>query len=106
MVVYTMRLNPNAMDCLLHFERIAQRQTRCLIKVVQSDQQGEYLSKELQKHLSRCGIVHDLGAPYSFDQNRVAERMNRTILSPVHAMVLHEHLQNLCRRKSFVLLCM
>lgn len=71
---------------------MAQRQIGRVIKSVPSDQGVEDKTKKWQEKLSRCGIVHDLPAPYSLHQNVAVERMDRSLLSLVRAMLRHKHL--------------
>src|SRR5208282_6395850 len=47
---------------------------------------GEY-EKWMEAHLKGSGIIHETTAPYSPDQNGVAERANRTIMERVKAII-------------------
>ncbi|CAI7740829.1 unnamed protein product [Closterium sp. NIES-54] len=62
-------------DWLLMVERQAMR----LVKVLRSDQGGEFLGAEFTKFLKRNGIRHQLTCPGTPQQNGIAERANRTI---------------------------
>ncbi len=62
------------------------------IKVLRSDNGGEYLSKEFESFLKKNGIVHQLSVPYNPAQNGVAERMNRTIMESTRSMLSHAHM--------------
>ena len=59
------------------------------LKTLQSDNGGEYLSKEMTQFLEDRGIQHRLTTPYNPFQNGVAERLNRTLCDLVRTM-LHE----------------
>src|SRR5438034_7486311 len=41
----------------------------------------------MESHLKGSGIIHEATAPYSPDQNGVAERANRTIMERVKAII-------------------
>ncbi len=50
------------------------------IKVLQSDNGREYVSKKFDTFLAECGTQQQTSAPYLPQQNGVAERANRTIM--------------------------
>ncbi|GKC92548.1 pol polyprotein [Tanacetum coccineum] len=58
------------------------------IKVVRSDRGGEYVSP-FAKLCAKHGIRHEFTAPYSPQQNGIAERKNRTLKEMVTAMLIH-----------------
>ena len=49
------------------------------VKVLRSDNEGEYPSKEFKNYLASKGIKHPLSISGRPEQNRVAERMNQTL---------------------------
>ena len=59
------------------------------LKVLQSDNGGEYLSKQMIGFLKDRGIQHRLTTPYNPHQNGVAERINRTLCDLIRSM-LHQ----------------
>lgn len=62
------------------------------IKVLRTDNGGEYCSKEFESYLKQKGISHQLTAPYSPAQNGVSERMNRTLVESATCMMHHASL--------------
>ena len=50
---------------------------------------GEYVSQEFETYLKSKGIRHELTVPHSPQQNRVAERMNRTLMESARSMLAH-----------------
>ena len=54
-------------------------QTGWKVKVLRSDNGGEYTSKEFKDYLASKGIKHKLSIPGRLEQNRVVEHMNRTL---------------------------
>ena len=66
-----------------------ERQTGGKVQRVRSDRGGEYLGGILQDFLKQRGIVHETSAPHTPQQNGAAERLNRTLLERVRAM-LHD----------------
>jgi transposase InsO family protein len=68
-----------------------EKQMGKLIKRLRIDGGGEY-EKWMGKHLKGSGIIHETTAPYSPDQNGVAERANRTIMERVKAIIAEAQL--------------
>jgi len=58
------------------------------VKAVRSDHGGEYMSGMLDVFFKEKGIVHQLSAPYTPQQNGAAERLNRTLLDKVRSMLI------------------
>src|SRR5271155_870506 len=63
-----------------------EKQSGKVIKRLRTDGGGEY-EKWMEAHLKGSGIIHETTAPYSPDQNGVAERANRTIMERVKAII-------------------
>ena len=59
------------------------------VKVLRSDNGGEYCSKTFQVYLKEHGIQHQTTVPYNPEQNGTAERMNRTLLESACSMMFH-----------------
>ena len=57
------------------------------MKILRSDNGGEYTSKEFSNYLKEKGIQHQLSIPRTPQQNGVAERMNRTIQETARSMM-------------------
>jgi transposase InsO family protein len=57
------------------------------IKILRSDNGGEYTSKEFVNFCKDVGIKRELTTPYNPQQNGVAERKNRTIMEVVKTMI-------------------
>ena len=55
---------------------MVENQTERKVKVLRSDNGGEYTSKEFKDYLVSKGIKHQLSIPGQSEQNGVAERMN------------------------------
>ena len=66
-----------------------ENQTGRRIKVLRSDNGGEYTSKDFDEYCRQEGIKRQLTVPYTPQQNGVAERKNRAVVGAVRAM-LHD----------------
>ena len=57
------------------------------IKVLRSDNGGEYVNKDFTDFCAKEGTRREWTAPYNPEQNGVVERKNRTIVEAVKAMM-------------------
>uniref|UniRef100_A0A2N9GPK3 Integrase catalytic domain-containing protein n=1 Tax=Fagus sylvatica TaxID=28930 RepID=A0A2N9GPK3_FAGSY len=84
-----------ALESFIHYKKEVENQLNKKIKVLRSDRGGEYESP-FGEFCSQHGIVHQTTAPYSPQQNGVAERKNRTLKEMMNAMLISSGLpQNL-----------
>ena len=78
-----------------HFKNEVENQLDRKIKVIRSDRGGEY-EAHFGDFCSQHGIIHQTTAPYSPQQNGVAERKNKTLKKMINALLLSSGLpQNL-----------
>ncbi len=63
------------------------------IKLLRSDNKGEFVSKKFDAFLVECGIQRQTSVPYSPQQNGVAKRANRTIMECARSMILAQGLE-------------
>lgn len=57
------------------------------IKVLRTDNGGEYVSNAFKAYLEQHGITHQTTIAYTPQQSGVAERMNRTLVDLVRSML-------------------
>lgn len=69
------------------FQAFVENQLGTKIKAIRTDGGGEYVNKEFIDYLSSKGIEHQTTAPYSPQQNGVAERTNRTITEKARSIL-------------------
>jgi transposase InsO family protein len=62
------------------------------VKMFRTDRGGEFLNANLNQYFSTQGIVHQLTAPYTPEQNGVAERYNRTLVETARTFLLSSSL--------------
>ena len=96
--VYLLRSKDKALEMFQHFKDEVENQLDRKIKVVRSDRGGEYeapFGDFCSQHGINC-IIHQTTAPYSPQQNGVAEHKNRTLKKMMNALLLSSGLpQNL-----------
>ena len=62
------------------------------VKILCTDNGGEFTSDEFEKYLKKEGIKHQLTIPKCPEQNGVAERFNRTLVEMVRSMLADSEL--------------
>jgi len=72
-------------DCFLNFRNVFEQDGR-RIKAIRTDGGGEY-RKQMADLFIEFGISHEETAPYTPEQNGVAERANRTICNRVRSIL-------------------
>lgn len=92
--VYFMKNKSEVLEKFKEFHAYAMNVGENPIKILRSDNGGEYSSKEFESFLKSNGIVHQLSVPYNPAQNGVAERMNRTIVESTRSMLSHAQMPN------------
>ena len=85
--VYILKHKDDVFPCFLEWKALVERSTNQKLKALRTDNGGEYLSTEFQTFLRKEGVRHELTVPKTPEQNGVAERMNRTLVESVRAML-------------------
>ena len=85
--MYLMRRKFEAFEKFKEFRAEVENQLGKRIKVIQSDRGGEYLLGDFKDYLTQNGIVSQLTAPRTPQQNGVVERRNMTLLEMVRSMM-------------------
>lgn len=67
---------------------MVQNQQNKNIKILRTDNGGEFCNKDFEKYLMQEGIVHQKTVPYTSEQNGVCERANRTVIEKQNAYCL------------------
>ena len=87
-----MRRKSKAFEKFKEFRAEVENQLGKHIKAIQSDQGGEYLLGDFKDYLTQNGIVSQLTALGTPQQNGIAERRNRTLLEMVRSMMSYSTL--------------
>ena len=85
--VYFMKTKDQVLEKFKEYEAMVTNMTEKKIKILRSDNGGEYTSKEFSNYLKEKGIQHQLSVPRTPQQNGVAKRMNRTIQETARSMM-------------------
>jgi hypothetical protein len=57
------------------------------IKVLKTDNSGEFFGKDFEKFHKKCGIAHQNTTTYTSQQNGVSKRMNRMLMEKERIML-------------------
>ena len=57
------------------------------VKVLWTDNGGEYMFKEFEKYLTKHGIQHEVTVQKTPQQNGIAERMNSTLVESIRSIL-------------------
>jgi hypothetical protein len=87
LTVYPMKNKSDALDKFKEFLAEAERQTGNKLKILRTDGGGEYFSSDFSNYLKSLGILHEKTNPRTPQENGVAERVNRTLVSMSIAML-------------------
>lgn len=86
--VYCLHNKGQVFQCFMNFKTLAENQTDAKIKKFRSDNGTEFDNGKFKSFFEKCGIEYQRSAPYSPQQNGLAERMNRTLLDRVRCMLI------------------
>lgn len=78
--VYFLKFKSEAFEQFVKFKSLVEKQKGSNLKILRTDRGGEFSSGEFNQYCEKHGIHKELTAPYTPEQNGVAERKNRTIV--------------------------
>ena len=85
--VYTMRAKDEVLEIFVKWKKLVETQTRKKIKVLRSDNRGEYTYDPFLQVCQSEGIKRYFMVRHTPQQNGVAKRMNHTLLEKVLCML-------------------
>ncbi|KAH9751460.1 hypothetical protein KPL71_014309 [Citrus sinensis] len=85
--VYTMRAKDEVLEIFVKWKKLVETKTSRKIKVLRSDNGGEYTSDPFLQVCQNEGIKRHFTMRHTLQQNGVAERINRTLLEKVRCML-------------------
>ena len=85
--MYLLKSKDEAIDKFVLYKAEVENQLNKKIKRIRSDRGGEYVSP-FAEICAQNGIIHECTAPYSPQQNGIAERKNRTLKEMMNAMLI------------------
>jgi hypothetical protein len=88
--IYLLKTKDGVLLRFQEFKAQVENMTERKIKVLRSDNGGEYTSRDFNDLCIEAGIKREYIIPYNPQQNGVAERKNRSIVEATKAMI-HDH---------------
>jgi hypothetical protein len=85
--VYFLKSKDEVFSKFKEFKALIENLSERKIKILRSDNGGEYTSKEFVNYCKDVGIKRDLTTPYNPQQNGVVERKNITIMEAMKTMI-------------------
>ena len=76
------------MNMFLTHKAEVENQLNKNIKILKPDRDGEYESNDFSQLCVKFGIIHQITAPYTPQQNGIAERKNKTLKEIVNSMLV------------------
>lgn len=85
--VYFMKNKHEVFEKFREYKALVENQSGKKIKVFRSDNGTEYVNTQFKEYFRESGIQFETSAPYTPEQNGVAERLNRTIVEKARCML-------------------
>jgi hypothetical protein len=85
--IYFLKSKGEVFSKFKEFKALVENLSERKIKILRSDNGGEFTSDDFKAFCREVGIKRELSTPYNPQQNGVAERKNRTIMEAVKAMI-------------------
>uniref|UniRef100_A0A2N9I305 Integrase catalytic domain-containing protein n=1 Tax=Fagus sylvatica TaxID=28930 RepID=A0A2N9I305_FAGSY len=89
--VYLLKKKSDVLPLFTQFLQMIKTQYNTVVRAIRSDNGGEYISDAFCSQLNQKGILHQLTCPQTPEQNGVAERKNRHIMSIVRCLLCGMH---------------
>ena len=77
------------LEAFKNFQAHVSNHFNAKVKILRSDNGGEYTSLACKQYLTQHGIIHQTSFPYTPQQNGVPERKNRHLIEVARSMMFH-----------------
>ena len=85
--IYFIKKKSKIFNRFKEFKALVENQTEKKIKVLRTDNSGEFCSKEFEELYKKYGIAWQKTTPYTPQQNGVAKIMNKTLMKRARSML-------------------
>lgn len=85
--VYFMKSKCEVFKFFKEFQSMVEKQTERKIKILRTDNGGEFCSQDFERYLKQAGIIHQKSNAYTPQQNGVSERMNRSLVEKARCLI-------------------
>lgn len=91
--VYFLKTKDETFEKFKEFQCLTEKQLDRKVKILRTDNGGEYINAEFEKYLKKQGIIHQTTNPYTPEQNGLSERLNRTIIEKARCLLYEANLE-------------
>lgn len=91
--VYFLKTKDEVVECFRNFKNLVENQQERKIKILRSDNGGEFVNEQMESILKKNGIIHQRTNAYTPQQNGVSERLNRTIVERAKCLLFDANLE-------------
>ncbi|CAH2088142.1 unnamed protein product [Euphydryas editha] len=91
--VYFLREKNETFKYFKQYKELVETQQSKIIKILRSNNGGEFCSAEIENYLRQCGIVHQKTNSYTPEQNGLCERYNRSIVEKARCLLFDAQFQ-------------
>ena len=85
--IYVLKHKHEVLRTFKEWKSLVENSSGHKVKVLRTDNGGEYMSTEFETFLKAEGIKHEYSISKTPEQNGVSERMNRTLVEAVRSML-------------------
>ena len=78
--IYLLKKKSQVFDRFKEFKALVENETEKRIKVLRTDNSGEFCRNEFEELCKKCGIERHKTTPYTPQQNGATERMKKTLM--------------------------
>ena len=90
--LYLLKHKSDVLDVFRYFKATVENQLNSKIKVLRTDNGGEFTFNAFKLFCSSHGIIHQFSCPHTPQQNGVAERKHRQVVEYALTMLSHSKL--------------
>lgn len=90
--VYFLKQKSEVLSYFIEFRSMVEKQTGKKLKILRTDNGGEYVNSSMKNEMKKHGIQHQKSVVYSPQQNGVAERANRKLVEKAKCMLFDANL--------------
>jgi len=94
--VYFLKRKDEVFERFVEWKTMVEKKSGEMLKVLHTDNGGEFTSSESQAYLNKEGVCHELTVPKTSEQNGTAECMNQTLVEASRSMLYHGSLPPKC----------
>ncbi|CAG4955863.1 unnamed protein product [Colias eurytheme] len=85
--VYFLKCKDETFSYFKQFKSLVENQKSTKIKILRTDNGGEFCSAQMENYLRQTGIIHQKTNPYTPQQNGLCERYNRSIVEKAKCLL-------------------